>query len=117
MGRPLGSRNRSKDGDGHDVPLRVNTVDGGELLNYIKRIEECNAAQKEVSADRSQVYKELKQAGYNRDTVRAIVNRRKLTVEQRVAADALIAEYSSALGDYASTPLGQAMAPSAGASL
>jgi hypothetical protein len=40
--------------------------------------------------------------------VRAIITRRKLTEEQFAAADALMDQYTSALGDYASTPLGQA---------
>jgi uncharacterized protein (UPF0335 family) len=108
MGRPQGSKNKPKDDNGE---RERNTVSGDELLAYIKRIEECNEEQRLVSADRSQVYKELKQAGIDRDTVRKIVARRKLTVEQREAADALMAEYSQALGDYRSTPLGQAMAP------
>jgi uncharacterized protein (UPF0335 family) len=37
--------------------------------------------------------------------VRAIVRHRKLNEEQRAAADALMDEYMSALGDYAGTPL------------
>ena len=37
-------------------------------------------------------------AGYDRDTVRALVRRRKLTEEQREAADALLDQYMSALG-------------------
>lgn len=111
MGRPMGSRNKPKDGDGEGVSYHKNTVSGDELLGYIKRIEEINGEQKMLSSDRSQVFKELKQAGYNRDTVRAIVARRKLTVEQREAADALMAEYSQALGEFRNTPLGMAMAP------
>ena len=107
MGRPKGSRNKEYDGDG-DVPLRVNTVSGSDLRGYIERIEYCNEQQKEISVDRQQVYKELKQAGYERDTVRKIVAERKLTAEQRETAEALMAEYKSALGEFAGTPLGQA---------
>jgi hypothetical protein len=51
------------------------------------------------------------QAIGDRDTVRAIIARRKLSEEQRAAADALMNQYMSALGDYASTPLGQAGKP------
>jgi uncharacterized protein (UPF0335 family) len=109
MGRPMGSRNKPKDDNGEHE--QRNTVDGDKLLAYIKRIEDCNEEQKAISSDRSQVFKELKQAGIDRDTVRAIVARRKLTVEQREVADMLMAEYSQALGDYRTTPLGQAMAP------
>jgi uncharacterized protein (UPF0335 family) len=111
MGRPRGSKNKDDgvdfDGDGHDSPLR-NTVSGKELRDYIERIEYCNEQQKEISVDRQQIYKELKQAGYERETVRAIVKRRKLTPEQRETADALLNQYMSALGDFVDTPLGQA---------
>jgi hypothetical protein len=40
--------------------------------------------------------------------VRAIITRRKLNEEQRAAADALMDQYLSALGDFAGTPLGVA---------
>jgi hypothetical protein len=42
------------------------------------------------------------------NTMREIVRKRKLTAEQREAADALMDQYMSALGDFADTPLGQA---------
>lgn len=111
MSRPRGSKNRSKNDDGEfasdDAPLR-NTVNAAELRNYMQRIEDLNDQQKEISGDRSQVFKELKQAGYDRDTVRVLVRRRKQTAEQREVADALMDMYRSALGDFAETPLGQA---------
>ena len=40
--------------------------------------------------------------------MREIARKRKLTAEQREAADALMDQYMSALGDFADTPLGQA---------
>lgn len=50
---------------------------------------------------------------HDRDTVRAIIARRKLNEEQREAADALMDQYMAAFGDFAGTPLGQAGAPRA----
>jgi uncharacterized protein (UPF0335 family) len=113
MATRLGSKNKPKDdwatsyGDDSGEPLR-NTVSGEDLRGYIERIEVLEAEQKENTSDRQQVLKELKQAGYDRDTVRAIVRRRKLTEEQREAADALLEQYLSALGDFATTALGEA---------
>src|SRR5580704_8190701 len=77
MGRPRGSRNKPKDNgesgaNGDDGELR-NTISGEQLRGYIERIEYCNEQQAEISTDRQQVFKELKQAGYDRDTVREIV--------------------------------------------
>jgi uncharacterized protein (UPF0335 family) len=104
MGRPLGSKNK---GNGDDAPRR-NSVSGDELRPYLERIERLNADQKELSADRSEIYNELKTAGYDRKTVQEIVKRRKLTTEQRQNAAALLDMYLSAIGDFADTPLGQA---------
>lgn len=107
MGRPRGSKNKPTGDNGEGAPLR-NTVSPDELRDYIQRIEECNEAQAETAADRQRIFLELKAAGYDTATVRAIVRRRKLTAEQRDTADALMDQYLSALGDFAGTPLGQA---------
>jgi uncharacterized protein (UPF0335 family) len=110
MVRPRGSKNKGTvdyGEDGEDAPLR-NTVSGGVLSEYIERIEYCNEQQRELSVDRQQIDKELKQAGYHRDTVREIVRKRKLTAEQRETAAALMDQYMSALGEFGNTPLGQA---------
>jgi hypothetical protein len=40
--------------------------------------------------------------------VREIVRNRKLTIDQRETAAALLDQYTSALGDFAGTPLGLA---------
>jgi uncharacterized protein (UPF0335 family) len=108
MGRPKGSVNKPKDGNGGDEPRRKNSADGAELMGYIRRIEEINEEQKQLSVDRSQVYVELKTAGYDREQVREIVKRRKLTLEQRQERAAVLDMYLSAIGDFADTPLGQA---------
>ena len=102
MGRP-----RKDDGEDNVVPMR-NSVSGSELRAYIERIEYCNEQQKEISVDRQQIFKELKQAGFARDEVREIVRRRKMTAEQRQDRAAMLDMYLSALGDYADTPLGKA---------
>jgi uncharacterized protein (UPF0335 family) len=105
---PRVTKNKGVDGNGDDVPLRRNTANGAELRKYIERIEYCNEQQKELSVDRQQIYKELKQVGYARDEVREIVKRRKMTAEQRQERAATLDMYLSALGDFADSPLGQA---------
>jgi uncharacterized protein (UPF0335 family) len=113
MGRPKGSRNRPNNGDSDNVVELRNTVSGKELRGYLERIEYINERQKELSSDRSEIFKELKAGGYDGATVRAIVKNRQLTVEQRETAAALLDQYLSALGDFSNTPLGMAMAPGA----
>lgn len=107
MGRPRGSKNKSA-GNGDEAPQLLNSVNGDDVRRYINNIEEINKEQKTLSSDRSQIYKTLEEAGYDRKTVQEIVKRRKLTLEQRQNAAALLDMYLSALGDFADTPLGQA---------
>lgn len=107
MGRPRGSKNKSG-GNGGDVPLRVNTVSGAELSAYIERVENMNSVIADIQADRRELFKEIKGAGYDVATVRAIVKQRAMDPEKRATMDELMAQYTSALGDFASTPLGEA---------
>lgn len=111
MGRPRGSRNKDNVEFGphsNDVPLRVNTVSGAELRAYIERVENINAVIMDTQSDRRELYKEMKGAGIDAATVRAIVKRRAMDPEKRVTMDELMDQYQSALGDFAETPLGQA---------
>jgi uncharacterized protein (UPF0335 family) len=107
MGRPLGSRNKPA-GNGDEVPLRVNTVSGAELRAYIERVEGINATIKDYTEDRKEIFKEIKDAGIDAATVRAIIKRRAMDPEKRVTMDELMDQYMSALGDFADTPLGVA---------
>ena len=65
----------------------------------------------EVAQTRAAIHSQELSRNRRRDTVRALVRRRKLTAEQREAADALMDQYRSALGDFAGTPLGQDGSP------
>jgi uncharacterized protein (UPF0335 family) len=105
MGRPLGSKNKTHNGE---VPMRVNTVSGEELRAYIDRVENINEQIADITGDRREIYKEIKSAGYDVATVRAIVKRRAMDPEKRVTMDDLLDEYMSALGDFSTTPLGEA---------
>jgi uncharacterized protein (UPF0335 family) len=62
----------------------------GAARKQTRRAGRLKASAIPESLRRSQVFKELKQAGYDRDTVRALVRRRKMNEEQRAAADALM---------------------------
>lgn len=99
MGRPR--KNATADGEA----LR-NSVDSGELRAYIERIENINEEIKDRTGDRREIYAEIKGAGYDTATVRAIVKRRGMDPDKRHTMDELLDMYSAALGDFANTPLG-----------
>jgi uncharacterized protein (UPF0335 family) len=101
MGRP--KKHATADGEA----LR-NDVNSEELRAYIERIERVNGEIADLTSDRGEIFKEIKAAGYDAATVRAIVKRRAMDPEKRVTMEELLDRYMSALGDFASSPLGQA---------
>ena len=96
MGRPR--KHATADGE----PLR-NSVNYDELRAYIERIENVNAVLADLQGDRREIFKEVKGAGYDTATVRAIIKRRALDPEKRHNMDELLDFYMSALGDFATT--------------
>jgi uncharacterized protein (UPF0335 family) len=105
MGRPKGSKNHTADGEALRNSAEVNGV---ELRAYIERIERVNEEIAEWMESRREVYTEIKSAGYDVATVRAIIKRRAMDPEKRQEAENLLDIYMDALGDFASTPLGVA---------
>jgi uncharacterized protein (UPF0335 family) len=104
MGRPKGSKNHTADG----AALRNSPAFGVDLRSYIERIEAVNAEIADLTSDRKEIYAEIKAAGYDAPTIRAIVKRRAADPEERHAKEMLLDMYLAALGDFASTPLGEA---------
>jgi uncharacterized protein (UPF0335 family) len=109
MARHLGSKNKPKGdgGIGHNSWLR-DSVDASELRSYIERVEDMNEEIHSEQVVRAEIFIELKAAGYDVATVRAIIKRRAMDADKRETADALMDQYLTALGDFAGTPLGQA---------
>ena len=63
------------------------------------------------------LYAEAKSAGFDATAPRQIIRMRKQEPAERDARQVLVDEYMRALGDYGSTPLGQAAIARAGAEL
>jgi uncharacterized protein (UPF0335 family) len=85
-----------------------NSIDSEELQSFVERIEGVNSEISDLNSDRRAIFKEIKAAGYDSATVRTIIKRRALDPDKRHAMDELLDLYISALGDFASTPLGTA---------
>ncbi len=103
MSRPKGSKNHTADGEAFR-----NSVDSGELRAYIERVEEANYDLLGLRDNLREIYVEIKAAGYDVATVRAIVRRRAMDPEKLANIDALMDEYRAALGVLSDTPLGEA---------
>jgi uncharacterized protein (UPF0335 family) len=85
-----------------------NSVDRERLRGLVDRIEALEAEKAELAADIRDVYAEAKSAGYDVAALRHVIRLRKQDKTERDERQQLVDEYMSALGDYATTPLGKA---------
>jgi uncharacterized protein (UPF0335 family) len=69
-----------------------------ELKLLIERIERLEEEKRAISDDVKDVYGEAKARGYDAPTIRAIVRLRKMDLNDRQEADALLETYRAALG-------------------
>ncbi len=67
------------------------------LIGLVERIERIEEEMSGLKADRSDVYAEVKAAGYDVPVVRAIVRRRRIERAAREEMDDLIATYERAI--------------------
>jgi len=78
-----------------------------ELRLLIERIERLEEEKKGIADDIRDVYLEAKSRGFDPKTMRAIVRLRKMDVNDRREAEALLDTYKAALGMLDGTPLGR----------
>ena len=82
-----------------------------KLAGYIAEIEHFNEEAKEISAARSEVLKAAKEDGFHVGAIKHLVKLRAMEREERDSLDNAIDAYRTAMGDFLTTPLGQAMQP------
>lgn len=85
------------------------------LGGFISEIERMEANKRLISEDITEIYKSAKDAGFNTKSLRHVVKMRRMDKEERNAFESACDAYSVALGDFATTDLGRAMAPHANA--
>lgn len=78
-----------------------------ELRLMIERIERLEEEKKGIADDIRDTYNEAKSRGFDPKTMRAIVRLRKMDVNDRREAEALLDTYKAALGMLDGTPLGR----------
>jgi len=100
---------------GHNSNLSADARD--RLRGLIGRIEALEEEKAELAEDIRGIYAEAKSAGFDAMAIRQIVRLRKQDKGERDARQATIDAYMAALGDYGSTPLGQAAIARASAEL
>lgn len=94
---------------GHNSNLRDDDkVRLGRLVIEIERVE---AEISNLSAEKSEIYKSAKEAGFDTKALRHEIKLRRLEKSERADFEAACEAYRLALGDFASTDLGRSAAP------
>jgi uncharacterized protein (UPF0335 family) len=81
------------------------------IKRLVERIERLEAEKKNLAEDIREIYVEAKSQGYDPKVLRQVVKYRAADKAKREEMEALLQSYLEAMGDYISTPLGQAGAP------
>jgi uncharacterized protein (UPF0335 family) len=89
-----------------------NAVDKKKLLDFVERIEALEAEKATLVVDIAEVYGEVDESEFAKKIVRACVRLRKKSKSEREAEQEIVDLYMAALGDFATTELGQASKPS-----
>lgn len=81
-----------------DVANDAGGVSGKRLRSFIERIERLEEEKAAMAEDIKDVYAEAKSTGFDTKTIRKIVRLRKLDLEKRREAEALLETYKAAIG-------------------
>lgn len=82
-----------------------------KLAGAVDEIERIEAKVATLAGEKSEIYKALKEDGFDTKAVRHTIRMRKMEKSERNEFEAACEAYALALGDFATTALGQAMQP------
>lgn len=91
---------------GHNSNL--NADEQKKLSGYLAEIEKVEGEIKVLNTDRGELYKSLKESGFDTKAVKHIVKVRKMERAERETWENAVDAYMHALGMLGDTPLGQA---------
>jgi uncharacterized protein (UPF0335 family) len=86
-----------------------------KLSGAVSEIERVEAEMASLAGEKGEIYKSLKEAGFDTKAIRHTVRLRKMERSKRNEFEAAVEAYALALGDFATTALGQAARPREGA--
>lgn len=98
---------------GHNSNLRDD--EKMKLSGVIREVERLNARIADYNSEKSEIFKAAKERGFDTKAIRHLIGLRKMEATKRTDFENALAAYSLAMGDFITTPLGQANAPRASA--
>jgi len=78
------------------------------LKSFVDRLERLDEEKTAITDDIKDVYNEAASQGFDKKVLRALIRRRKQDANELAEFEALLDTYRHALGDLATTPLGEA---------
>lgn len=106
-------KNGGASGDEPKIGHNSNLTDENKqkLAGYVEEIEKLEADARAINADRGNIYKAAKEAGFDTKALRHTVRMRRMEKTRRNEFEAACEAYAHALGDFVTTALGKAAAP------
>lgn len=86
-------------------------LSNSSIKSFVERAEAIEQERRDRAEDLRELMSEAKEAGLNVKAIRALVRRRMMTSDQRVAADDVaetLEQYVASLGEFGLSPLGAA---------
>lgn len=87
---------------------QTNSIAADRLRSIVERIERLEEERKALGADIKDIYTEAKSAGFDPKVLRQLIRERKQDAAEVEERESLLDVYRRALGDFVSTPLGDA---------
>lgn len=109
MARPKKQRDIDDVKIGHNSNLNENEKE--KLAGFVSEIERVDAEVRELTSERGTIYKAAKDAGFDTKALKHVIKNRRMEASKRQEFEAAVDAYEHALGDFVSTPLGQAAMP------
>lgn len=96
---------------GHNSNL--NADEKVKLSGYITEIERVDQQARDIASERGGIYKAAKDNGFDTKALKRVIQLRRMEQTKREALENAVDIYMHAMGDFATTDLGRAMAPGA----
>src|ERR1700752_3211610 len=111
MGRPRKQKNGNDAGASIGHNSNLNDNEKTKLANIISEIERVDAEVRELTSERGTIYKAAKEDGFDTKALKQVIKLRRMEKTKRDEFENAVDSYMIAMGDFATTPLGQAAMP------
>jgi len=86
----------------------VGGIAGDRLRSFVERIERLEEEKRGIGVDIKEVYAEAKSSGFDTKVMRLLIKERRMDKDDLDEQETLLDIYRRALGQLATTPLGEA---------